>query len=76
MRPQKGSSAALQPQFGSGFSGQQLERYRQFYHTFPITSALRTQLSWTHYKTLISLDGPDKREFYLVETSKNNRSAR
>ena len=40
----------LQPQFGSGFSGRQLERYRQFYRTFPIVSALRTQFSWTHYK--------------------------
>jgi predicted nuclease of restriction endonuclease-like (RecB) superfamily len=66
----------LQPQFGSGFSGRQLERYRQFYRLFPIASALRTQLSWTHYKTLISLDNADKREFYLAEATKNNWSAR
>ena len=72
----KGLSAELQPQFGSGFSGRQLERYRQFYRTFPIASALRTQLSWTHYKTLLSLDNPDKREFYLAEAAKNNWSAR
>jgi predicted nuclease of restriction endonuclease-like (RecB) superfamily len=72
----KGLAAELQPQFGSGFSGRQLERYRQFYRTFPIASALRTQLSWTHYKTLISLDNPDKREFYLAEATKNNWSAR
>lgn len=37
---------------------------------------MRTQLSWTHYKTLISLDNPDKREFYLAEAAKNNWSAR
>ena len=43
----------LQPQFGSGFSRRQLERYRQFYRMFPIASALRTELSWTHYKILI-----------------------
>ena len=72
----KGLAAELQPQFGSGFSGRQLERYRQFYRTFPIASALRTQLSWTHYKTLISLDNPDKRAFYLAEATKNNWSAR
>ncbi|MET4076487.1 YhcG family protein [Hymenobacter sp. UYCo722] len=72
----KGLAAELQPQFGSGFSGRQLERYRQFYRTFPIASALRTQLRWTHYKTLISLDNPDKREFYLAEAAKNNWSAR
>jgi hypothetical protein len=61
---------------GSGFSGRQLERYRQFYRTFPIASALRTQLGRTHYKTLISLDNADKREFYLSEATKNNWSAR
>ncbi|WP_239692074.1 DUF1016 N-terminal domain-containing protein [Hymenobacter coccineus] len=72
----KGLAAELQPQFGSGFSGRQLERYRQFYRTFPIASALRTQLSWTHYKTLISLDNTDKRAFYLAEAAKNNWSAR
>lgn len=38
-------SEQLQPEFGTGFSIRQLERYRQFYRTFPITSALRTQLS-------------------------------
>jgi hypothetical protein len=43
----KSISETFQPQFGSGFSIRQLERYRQFYRTFPITSALRTQFSWT-----------------------------
>ena len=38
-------SEQLQPEFGSGFSARQLERYRQFYRTFPIASSLRTQLS-------------------------------
>ena len=66
----------LQPQFGSGFSIRQLERYRQFYRTFPITSALRTQFSWTHYRTLISIENEDRREFYLAESAKNNWSAR
>jgi predicted nuclease of restriction endonuclease-like (RecB) superfamily len=66
----------LQPQFGSGFSKRQLERYRQFYRIFPIASALRTQLGWTHYRTLISLENNDKREFYIAETTKNNWSAR
>lgn len=72
----KSLSENLQPQFGSGFSVRQLERYRQFYRTFPITSALRTQLSWTHYKTLLSIDNEEKREFYIAETTKNNWTAR
>ena len=66
----------LQPQMGSGFSRRQLERYRQFYRTFPIASALRTQFNWTHYKILISIDSEDKRAFYLAEAEKNNWSAR
>lgn len=49
-------SAELEPVYGPGFSRRQLERCRQFYRTFPIASALRTQFSWTHYKLLISID--------------------
>jgi len=66
----------FQPLLGTGFSVRQLERYRQFYRNFPIASALRTQFSWTHYKTLISIDNQDKRAFYIAETSKNNWNAR
>jgi predicted nuclease of restriction endonuclease-like (RecB) superfamily len=69
-------SDKLQPQFGSGFSRRNLEWFRQFYRNFPIASALRTQLSWTHYKSLLSLNGNDKIEFYLQETLKNNWTAR
>lgn len=69
-------SDTFQPQFGSGFSVRQLERYRQFFRTFPIASALRTQFNWTHYKNLISIDNQDKREFYIAETEKNNWTAR
>jgi predicted nuclease of restriction endonuclease-like (RecB) superfamily len=72
----KSLSETLQPQFGSGFSYRQLNWYRQFYRTFPIVSALRTQFSWTHYKTLLSIDNHDKREFYIAEASKNNWNAR
>ena len=72
----KSISEAFQPQFGSGFSVRQLERYRQFYRQFPIASALRTQLSWTHYKLLLPIDNPQKTQFYIAETTKNNWSAR
>lgn len=49
-------SEQLQPEFGSGFTHRQLERYRQFYRTFPIATALRTQLSWTQYMLLMRLE--------------------
>lgn len=69
-------SEQLQPEYGSGFSYRQLHRYRQFYRMFPIVSTLRTQLSWSHYKLLLSIDNEDKREYYIAETSKNNWSVR
>lgn len=66
----------LEPEFGTGFTVRQLERYRQFYRTFPIASALRTQFSWTHYKLLLPIDNQEKREFYILEASKNNWTSR
>jgi predicted nuclease of restriction endonuclease-like (RecB) superfamily len=72
----KSISETFQPQFGTGFSIRQLERYRQFYRMFSNASALRTHLSWTHYKLMLSIDNQDKREFYLAEATKNNWTAR
>lgn len=69
-------SQQLHPEFGSGFSARQLEKYREFYRTFPIASCLRTQLSWTHYKKLLGIYNEDKRDYYIAETDKNNWSVR
>lgn len=66
----------LEPEFGSGFSKRQVELFRQFYRTFPIANAVRSQLGWTHYKMLIRLNNDDQREFYLAETVKNNWTTR
>ena len=66
----------LEPEFGSGYSKRQIELFRQFYRTFPIANALRSQLSWTQYKTIIRLDNQDKREFYIAEAVKNNWTSR
>lgn len=66
----------LQPEYGSGYSYRQLNWYRQFYRTFPIVSALRTQLSWTQYKSLLAIDNQGKREFYIAESVKNNWTSR
>ena len=66
----------LEPEYGSGFSKRQIELFRQFYRTFPIANAVRSQLGWTHYKMLIRLDGQDQREFYIAEAIKNNWTTR
>ena len=69
-------SEEFEPEFGNGFSVRQLELSRQFFNTFPIANALRSQFNWTHYRTLIRIDNADKREFYIAETEKNNWTAR
>lgn len=72
----KSISNEFQPQLGSGFSVRQLEMNRQFYRMFPNTHALRSQFSWTHYRTLIRIEDEDKRTFYIAEAEKNNWNAR
>lgn len=66
----------IEKEFGSGFSVRQLERARQFYRTYPIASALRTQLNWYQYRLLIQIDDKDKREYYELETANNNWTGR
>ncbi len=61
----------LEPEYGSGFSMRQLERSRKFYRLYSIASALRTQLNWSQYKLLISIDDSDKREYYELEAVNN-----
>jgi hypothetical protein len=44
---------------------------RQFYRTYPIANALRSQFSWSQYRLLIQMDDSDKREYYEWETLHN-----
>jgi predicted nuclease of restriction endonuclease-like (RecB) superfamily len=66
----------LEPEYGSGFSKRQIELFRQFYRTFPIANAVRSQLGWTHYKILLRVDNQDKIDFYIAEAIKNNWTTR
>jgi predicted nuclease of restriction endonuclease-like (RecB) superfamily len=66
----------IEPEYGSGFSYRQLNWCRQFYRIFPIVSAVRTQLNWSQYKMLISIDDNHKREYYELESVKNNWTGR
>ena len=72
----KSLSEELTPLFGSGFSYRQLNLFRQFYREFPIVNALRSQFSWTHYRTFIRIENEEKRAFYLAEAEKNLWTAR
>ncbi len=60
-------SEKLTEEYGRGFSEKSLWHMMRFAEVFPdeeIVSALRRQLSWTHFKELIYLDDPLKRDFY------------
>lgn len=57
----------LTAEFGRGYSEKQLRRMMQFAEVFPdaqIVATLWRQLSWSHFKHLISLKDPLQREFY------------
>jgi len=66
----------IEPEFGSGFSVRQLEIARQFYRTYPIANALRSQLNWAQYRLLIRIADPDKREFYELESVRGGWTGR
>ena len=61
----------LEPEFGSGFSYRQLAFCRQFYATYPIVNAVRSQFNWMQYRLLIQIDNNDKREYYELESLHN-----
>ena len=66
----------LQKEYGTGFSKPSLWNYRQFYKEFPILSALRRELSWTHYKLLMRVQNQSARIFYEQEAIKDGWNTR
>ena len=69
-------STKLTKDFGSGFTISNLWRMRQFYVFFPKLAAVRRELSWTHYRLLVSLDDEKARNFYIKEAIEGNWSTR
>ncbi len=61
-------SRQLTAEYGGGWSEQQLRHCLRLGEIFPdeqILYAVRRELSWTHLRTLIYVDDPLKREFYM-----------
>ena len=67
---------ALTREFGRGFDDRNLRNMRAFYQAFPIWHAVRTELSWTHYRALLRVSNKEAREWYANETALQNWSAR
>lgn len=60
-------SSRLTKDFGKGFSVQTLQQMKKFYVMFPNTNALRSQLAWTHYRRLLSVENEQARQWYMDE---------
>jgi len=72
----KSLAQLLTLEFGKGFDERNLNNMRAFYQSFPIWNALRTELSWTHYRLLSRLDSEQKRKYYLTESLTSNWNSR
>ena len=69
-------SQKLTTEFGKGFTVRNLWAMRQFYILFPILHAVRAELSWTHYRSLIRVENSKAREVYVNEAADNAWSTR
>jgi len=69
----------LEREFGRGYGEKNLRRMIQFAAVFPdekIVAALRRQLGWTHFKAIIPMTDPLKRDFYAELCRVENWSTR
>ena len=66
----------LTAEFGKGYTVPNLRNMRQFYQMFPIRYTLRSELSWSHYRLLMRVDEPKRREFYMNECVESGWTSR
>ena len=52
-------------EFGAGYDERNLNNMRAFYQAFPIWNAVRTELSWTHYRIISRIDNQELRLKYI-----------
>ena len=69
-------SRRLTRDYGKGFTESNLKYMRQFYLTFLNSHALRGELTWTHYRLLLKVEKEEARNFYMLESVKDNWSTR
>ena len=69
-------SEYLTIEFGKGFTVANLRNMCQIYRTFPNRYALRSELTWSHYRLLMRVEEPSRRKFYLTEGADSDRTSR
>ena len=75
----KNLSKSLTNVFGKGFTERNLRSFRQFYVLFPdyeIWHARVPNLKWTHFRSLITVDNPEARNWYMNEAAAENWNSR
>lgn len=72
----EGLSEQLSVEFGKGFDVSNLRKMRSFYLTFPIRDALRPELTWTHYRSLLRVENEQARIWYMNEAATEQWSSR
>lgn len=75
----KNLSAALTQYFGKGFTERNLRNFRQFYLLFPdyeIWHAQVPNLTWTHFRCLLSVESAEARYWYMNEAAAENWNSR
>ncbi len=63
-------------EFGKGFDERNLNNIRAFYLAFPIWNAVRTELSWTHYRIISRVDNQANRKKYVELATESNWDTR
>lgn len=66
----------LTADFGQGFDERNLRHMRAFFQAFPNWDAVRSELSWTHYRLLTRVDNAEARQWYMHEAAEQNWSSR
>jgi predicted nuclease of restriction endonuclease-like (RecB) superfamily len=66
----------LTAEFGKGFDASNLRYMRLFYQAFPKCDALRHELSWTHYRSLLRVEDAASRLWYMNEAAAQNWNTR
>ncbi|WP_080799384.1 PDDEXK nuclease domain-containing protein [Arabiibacter massiliensis] len=56
-------SERLTTEFGKGFTERNLRAMRQLYLAYPIRHTLCAELSWSHYRLIIRIEYPIRRDF-------------
>lgn len=69
-------AARLSVDFGKGFDESNLRYMRLFYRCFPKCDTLRHELTWSHYRRLISVENEQARLWYMNEAAQGVWSTR